>query len=316
MPLESLLIYLFSLLAVVTGCWLALGLMKTFRLYFLSFFTGYLVAINIIELLNLVVGDLGPALLGAISPSGMRTVYILFGLVGFPLLAIGFYLYLAFIAGILDREMSPVFRGVYILFWMVLVAVFLVRVQLSLLQKYLWLSRTLGIAIGLCSSAVPLGALIYLAIQTRRGPRDKGKSGLRRFAVVSLIGFALYEAAFSLSQANPLLRWTFPACLLAANVWPVLTLKGFLSREGRPILPELFSHPSLERFRERFQLSAREGEILDLLLGGKSNKDIEKVLFISHHTVRNHIHNIYQKLEVSSRLQLMNLVRTWFDSAA
>ena len=69
----------------------------------------------------------------------------------------------------------------------------------------------------------------------------------------------------------------------------------------------------MQQLGDKFQLSAREVEILDLLLKGKSNKDMERDLFISHHTVRNHVHNIYQKLNISSRLQLMNLIRTWVE---
>jgi len=41
--------------------------------------------------------------------------------------------------------------------------------------------------------------------------------------------------------------------------------------------------------------------------------EIERDLFISPHTVRNHIYNIYQKLGVGSRLQLMNFVRTRYE---
>jgi DNA-binding CsgD family transcriptional regulator len=66
---------------------------------------------------------------------------------------------------------------------------------------------------------------------------------------------------------------------------------------------------NLEGFLERYKLSPREQEILRLILSGDSNKDIEKRLFISGSTVRNHIHNIYQKLEVRSRLELINLIR-------
>jgi DNA-binding NarL/FixJ family response regulator len=72
----------------------------------------------------------------------------------------------------------------------------------------------------------------------------------------------------------------------------------------------------MKQFCDHFQLSKREGEILNLLLKGKSNKNIERELFVSPHTVRNHIHNIYKKLGVGSRLQLMNLIRTWFESGA
>jgi ligand-binding sensor domain-containing protein/DNA-binding CsgD family transcriptional regulator len=59
---------------------------------------------------------------------------------------------------------------------------------------------------------------------------------------------------------------------------------------------------------EGYGLTAREQEILRLILRGESNKEIEKKLFISASTVRNHISNIYQKLGVKNRLELINLI--------
>jgi DNA-binding NarL/FixJ family response regulator len=59
---------------------------------------------------------------------------------------------------------------------------------------------------------------------------------------------------------------------------------------------------------ESYELTAREQEILRLVLQGASNKDIERKLFISASTVRNHLYNIYQKLGVKNRLELINLV--------
>lgn len=47
-------------------------------------------------------------------------------------------------------------------------------------------------------------------------------------------------------------------------------------------------------------LSDRETEILELLTSGKSYKMIAGITGISVHTVRNHIHKIYDKLHVSS----------------
>jgi LuxR family transcriptional regulator of csgAB operon len=42
-----------------------------------------------------------------------------------------------------------------------------------------------------------------------------------------------------------------------------------------------------------------------------SNADIEKALYISPHTVKNHIYNIYQKLGVKNRVQISNLIRDY-----
>ena len=49
------------------------------------------------------------------------------------------------------------------------------------------------------------------------------------------------------------------------------------------------------------QLSAREQEVLGLLVQGFNYKKIAEKIFISPETVRNHIRNIYEKLHVHSR---------------
>jgi DNA-binding CsgD family transcriptional regulator len=51
------------------------------------------------------------------------------------------------------------------------------------------------------------------------------------------------------------------------------------------------------------QLTRREIEILSMLAGGNSNQNIAKTLFISHHTVKTHVYNIYKKIDVSDRMQ-------------
>ncbi len=65
----------------------------------------------------------------------------------------------------------------------------------------------------------------------------------------------------------------------------------------------------VKRFFSKHRLSKREQEIVLLLLRGETNKSIEERLFISVHTVKNHIYNIYRKLGVKNRLQLTNVFR-------
>ena len=50
-------------------------------------------------------------------------------------------------------------------------------------------------------------------------------------------------------------------------------------------------------------LTEREKEVFDLLVLNKSTKEIADFLGISEKTVRNHISNTMQKLEVKSRAQ-------------
>ncbi len=53
-------------------------------------------------------------------------------------------------------------------------------------------------------------------------------------------------------------------------------------------------------------LTPREREILDRLSKGHSHKEVANELFVSPTTVRKHIFNIYQKLQVHSKIEAVN----------
>lgn len=58
------------------------------------------------------------------------------------------------------------------------------------------------------------------------------------------------------------------------------------------------------RGRERSPLSQREREIVSLVAQGYKNREMAEKMFISEQTVKNHLHNIFDKLGVSDRLEL------------
>lgn len=53
-------------------------------------------------------------------------------------------------------------------------------------------------------------------------------------------------------------------------------------------------------------LTAREQEVLQLILAGRSNRDIAEELFISENTVKTHARSIFSKYDVSSRAELIS----------
>jgi DNA-binding NarL/FixJ family response regulator len=59
-----------------------------------------------------------------------------------------------------------------------------------------------------------------------------------------------------------------------------------------------------DRDRDRSPLSQREREIVVLVAQGFKNKEMAEKMFISEQTVKNHLHNIFDKLGVSDRLEL------------
>ncbi|HET9906642.1 MAG TPA: helix-turn-helix transcriptional regulator [Anaerolineales bacterium] len=63
-------------------------------------------------------------------------------------------------------------------------------------------------------------------------------------------------------------------------------------------------------FLSKYGITDREREIILKVVQGKSNADIASELFISLATVKTHLHNIYRKIEVDSRYDLLARVRS------
>ena len=86
---------------------------------------------------------------------------------------------------------------------------------------------------------------------------------------------------------------------------------------GKIYLPSALSSRFFEYFQSSFKeesaasdtenlltyLTAREEEVLDLLTQGNNYKGIAGKLFISETTVKTHVNNIFQKLQVNDRTQ-------------
>lgn len=64
--------------------------------------------------------------------------------------------------------------------------------------------------------------------------------------------------------------------------------------------------PVTLRATDTATITKREREILDYLAKGYRYKEIAELLFISTETVRRHVHNIYEKLHVQSRVDALN----------
>ena len=72
---------------------------------------------------------------------------------------------------------------------------------------------------------------------------------------------------------------------------------------GDPFPPKAFAFPAQPR--SATSLSARERQVVELVSQGFKNKEVAERMFISEQTVKNHLHNIFDKLGVSDRLELV-----------
>ncbi len=79
---------------------------------------------------------------------------------------------------------------------------------------------------------------------------------------------------------------------------------------GEPILESQVASKMMSRFRQQQlasapheQLTKREMEVLQLIAKGKSNQEVADALFIGIKTVKFHVTNVLDKLEVEDRTQ-------------
>lgn len=90
-----------------------------------------------------------------------------------------------------------------------------------------------------------------------------------------------------------------------------LLLKGdlWMSRTLMARLIDFYRRQQLNAYRPVCGLTHRELEIVGLLGSGASNTKIADQLFISEHTVKSHLYNIFRKIKVRNRIQAMNWAR-------
>jgi DNA-binding CsgD family transcriptional regulator len=186
----------------------------------------------------------------------------------------------------------------------------------------------------------PLGAVLDAEAQTIRfgmGYKITIVSYFAAFTFMLALGYGLLRRAWHTERRNFLL-----GLLVFATVGyleTVFNLPGSLrstivtlSREGgflfssipyalyglflivyfvrHPVAAPLAMDTLPEAFLSRYGITDREREIILKVMQGKSNADIAGELFISLATVKTHLHNIYRKIDVDSRYDLLAKVRS------
>jgi two-component system, NarL family, nitrate/nitrite response regulator NarL len=61
----------------------------------------------------------------------------------------------------------------------------------------------------------------------------------------------------------------------------------------------------LSQTQQASALTARQLQVISLVVSGFSNKDLAQALGITEHTAKNHLTNIYGKLGAANRLELV-----------
>lgn len=132
------------------------------------------------------------------------------------------------------------------------------------------------------------------------------------------IGFALSSIALIIWITHIEFRMFDEKQIIALNAWYIVFSLLFFSWNLIQALIQFdlfkteaveFEKKELEDFLKKYEITKREHEIIEYLMEGYSYKKIAEVCFISYHTVKVHIYNLYRKLEVSGKVELINKVK-------
>ena len=110
--------------------------------------------------------------------------------------------------------------------------------------------------------------------------------------------------AFRLGARGVLLKDSAPQEVVSA-IHKVSSGQYWVAPEAAADLVNALQQPDEEKpQKQRFGLTPRELEVIKAIVDGCSNKDIARSLSISEDTVKRHLTNIFDKVGVSTRLEL------------
>jgi DNA-binding CsgD family transcriptional regulator len=111
----------------------------------------------------------------------------------------------------------------------------------------------------------------------------------------------LFEARFLTGQISTKVYISIIGIIfLAVGIWVGLKFK-----KTETIIKVVEKGPGV-RGNPNELLTTRETELLVLVATGLSNKEIAERVFVSEHTVKKHLNNLYFKLDVTRRTQAVS----------
>jgi DNA-binding NarL/FixJ family response regulator len=162
-----------------------------------------------------------------------------------------------------------------------------------------------------CEPALDLlrkGALPDLILMDIGLPGMDGIEGIRRAKEISpsvkIVMLTVFEDTDSIMQA--IAAGASGYLLKSAHTGEAIESLTSILNGGAPMSPQV-ARKMLEAFAEisaptaDYSLTPREREILKFLVDGLTKKEIADKLYLSFHTIDNHLRNIYTKLRVQSR---------------
>jgi DNA-binding CsgD family transcriptional regulator len=215
------------------------------------------------------------------------------------------YALMAIAHGFRGRHLSRTFKVISgLIGGILLVSYIVVGVLPDESTLRLWIARG-QLAIFYSSALAIIGSFLAILISSRTIQSVVERKAVRVFDISYLSLYAVFVITYPLP-----IEARFPLtalALLGINLVPFIWFGKLFAEAYLATPPSAEDREAFNSFCRNHSFTKREADILKLILRGRSNADIGKELFISIHTVKNHITNIHAKLGVRSRWQLISL---------
>jgi DNA-binding CsgD family transcriptional regulator len=163
---------------------------------------------------------------------------------------------------------------------------------------------------GIAYSLLECGALYMGLLLGRLYPGTRVRILATAWCVGTLGSLPLLASVFfGLHIASRVAMLFMALLLVVASIWILedRAVSLLLSASGGAKLTSLSGRP-LESFGDSMGLTARERDVFNLYIVGRSAPYIAEKLVISESTVKSHLQHIYTKCDVHSRQELISLV--------
>lgn len=234
------------------------------------------------------------------------------------------YFWISFVSSILGhinmKKVLVVLCGVYSINWLLRSMLFV--------NDYYEVTYNIGATISSVIELLISGILLVIIARQimsllKRNMNQKTKRYLV-FQCIALLLYILYDMVciillffydYSLREW-PIETYFIDATIflyasIASLIYLLYINKNHLLLDGTAIeVPETFYFDDevLQRLSEKYSLSSREMEVLHCLAQGYTYNKISNQLYISVNTTKKHVNSIYRKMDINSRMNLIEII--------
>jgi DNA-binding CsgD family transcriptional regulator len=307
------LIVILSLIAGVIAIFLSNRIMRKYPLSYLSSYFYFLVFIYIFSVYS-IIGSQTVKLILQNNQTPLETINSISAVLialGIPFLILSLYMFIRLSYEFFKIELPKIFVAMYFLVFVISFAGYAIMnidiggfeaINFFMDSKQLiWTYSALMIIIFGYS-------LLFVLFKTKSLEDKNQRNTYRWFILWYAIIISLSTLSLILTQSHIVFGLIFIAVLTGFHLIPVLFLNIYLQRYYVEKADDTGFRGSFEEVINKFEISKREAEIVELICAGMSNQEISDSLYISLQTVKDHIYRIFLKTGVKNRVQLSNLI--------